>query len=84
MELSKLSAKALEKELEKRDAARWALLDKIIEAGRGHEFTAETISKTDDLSVAYRIAIEKDRAAMHERDYRLTYHGSLKPVKQHA
>lgn len=81
MELSKLSAKALEKELVKRKKATSVVCDALITAGRGHETIFELLTKTDSLASLYREAFELERLATQEKIARLKHHGSLKPIR---
>ena len=81
MELAKLSASKLEALIEKREQLESVMCDKLIAAGRGYERISETMSKSDDLSLAYKAALLSAREARNEKSRRLEYHGSMKPVK---
>jgi len=80
--MSFLTEKNLVASIAKADAVRSALCDELIAAGRGHERHSDTAAKSDPLSLRYLAASAAYVALSDERRYRMTYHGSMKPVRK--
>lgn len=83
--LPKMPAARLTKEIESATAAMFSLVDEMIEAGRGRELPTETMAKAelpdaDDLTLRYASNARLRLALFAERDARLKFHGSLKPM----
>lgn len=90
MDLAKLSAKKLQAEIAKRDAAHMWNVDAFIQSGRGY-MTGEAIREAakgsgllilTQLARAWVKSSDARREAWDEEEARRRYHGSDKPIKR--
>ncbi len=82
--LSELSAAQLNKAFDKANVIRDAITAEMIAVGRGRELSSETLTRRDPLSVRFAEASYTLSNLLDEKRNRMTYHGSLKPIKQVA
>ena len=66
------------------DACDDAIASALIEAGRGYERASETLAKSgqDELSTYFANLRSAFSAWYAERNARLAYHGTLKPIRK--
>lgn len=80
--LKEISASSLKARLEASHRRHMKIIDEMIAAGRGHERSDETRSKTDPLSQRFNAELRTWRELFDEKQYRTKYHGKLSPVKR--
>lgn len=80
--LAALTAAQLKTAIERADALHSALLDEMIEAGRGHERPTETARLSDDLSRRFNASMQRLGELYGEKRSRMEYHGSMRPIKR--
>lgn len=79
-----LTATQLIASMGKAAAASRALIDEMIDAGRGHEVYSQTRGKRDELSLRYVAAVDHERDLLDEHDRRMTFHGRLARTRSFA
>ena len=84
MDIKSLSALKLQKAIDAQYEIGKALCDEMIAAGRGYENHREIAAKTDELSLRYLAACALEFDLVSEKQERLKYHGSMKPIKRQA
>jgi hypothetical protein len=68
---SQMSAGEINRELDRLDRAHSKLISQFIEAGRGHERSSETMTKSDPLARAYQESTDRFRALRNEIERRM-------------
>jgi hypothetical protein len=86
--IEKLSARELETLYDKRLAARLANNAALIAAGRGmergNEIYARGLAGTDSLSIDFVKVTDAFQVVVLEKEARMRWHGSLKPIRRRA
>lgn len=81
--LAEMSERELQGARDKSNAETSKITTELIDAGRGTEKPSETRTKNDALSERWKVAMDRHNAIVDEERKRMTYHGSLKPIKRH-
>ena len=81
MDVRKMSAIQLSKALDKASEAQSKIIHAMIEGGRGRETPKETMTKNDPLSLKYQTSANHLADLYFEKNRRMTWHGSMKPIK---
>lgn len=80
--LPTLSASQLAREIARAEALSSALCSEMIAAGRGYELPTQTRKLSDPLAVRCNAASLAASALYLEREMRMQWHGSTKPIKR--
>jgi hypothetical protein len=88
MDIGSLSAAKLQKAIDAADKRCRTFVDAMIDSGRGHELMNETRANAakghDSLAIDYCDAMDDSAALEREKQARIRYHGSMKPIKRQA
>jgi hypothetical protein len=79
--INTLTAVQLAKTLCKAQDKAASICERFIAAGRGHETPSIMRTQSDPLSLEWRASADILAELQFEQEYRMSYHGSLKPVK---
>ena len=81
--IAALSAIQLQKALDKHDGISSAICQELIAAGFGTYRHSDIAEQRDSIPLfeKYMAAFEARQEYARERDRRVTYHGTLKPIK---
>lgn len=82
MNMNTMTAAELSRAIAAADKRHFALADKMIAAGRGHETTTTIACKTDALSTRFIESLNRCSALQFEKRARMAYHGSCRPIKR--
>ena len=80
MEISKLTASQLDKALSCTDKNVSAIMDELIQAGRGYEKLSQVRAKSDELSLRAATALDTSNELHDEEMRRLRHHSSLRRI----
>lgn len=84
MNLPTLSAAQLTRAIAKHDVISSEICSEFIAAGRGRELPSETRKLSDPLALKWRANTETLSNLHAEREARMTWHGSIKPIRRIA
>ena len=79
---SELTRSQLEARMDNLDKRHDAICTRMIAEGRGRERPSETRLMSDPLSLQFIACANALAECYDERSRRLTYHGSLRPIKR--
>lgn len=80
MKINKLTASQLDKRLSRADKNLSAIMDELIQAGRGYEKLSQIRAKSDELSLRAATALDISNELHNEEMRRLRYHASLRRI----
>lgn len=80
MDVKKLTATQLDRALSLTDKAVSAIMNELIQAGRGYEKLSQIRAKSDDLSLRAAAALDASNELHDEETRRLRYHASLRRI----